>query len=107
MSHTCDTCEKSFKRSEHLARHLLRHSGEKPYCCETCHRSFSRNDALKRHLKIHTSLPPYKIQKYRPIACKDILPVSPPASPQPSDSLMALAEVASNLSVIAIENLVN
>ncbi|EGG01698.1 uncharacterized protein MELLADRAFT_38981 [Melampsora larici-populina 98AG31] len=37
-------CGKGFDRGEHLKRHLLSHSGEKPFSCNLCGRNFSRNE---------------------------------------------------------------
>ncbi|ORX47343.1 hypothetical protein BCR36DRAFT_355984 [Piromyces finnis] len=51
----CMTCLRSFRRMEHLNRHILTHTGERPFKCEVegCGRCFSRQDTLLRHLKIH------------------------------------------------------
>ncbi|ORY03996.1 hypothetical protein LY90DRAFT_215370 [Neocallimastix californiae] len=51
----CMTCLRSFRRMEHLNRHILTHTGERPFKCEVegCGRCFSRQDTLLRHLKVH------------------------------------------------------
>ncbi|XP_034096174.1 zinc finger protein 431-like [Gymnodraco acuticeps] len=56
--HSCQQCDKSFKTSGHLKRHLHIHTGEKPYSCEECGKTFSTSDALKSHQRIHTGEKP-------------------------------------------------
>ncbi|TKA58470.1 hypothetical protein B0A53_00209 [Rhodotorula sp. CCFEE 5036] len=49
-------CERVFKRSEHLKRHVRSiHTYEKPFQCQwpTCKKFFARHDNLKQHLRIH------------------------------------------------------
>jgi len=41
-------CTLSFTRSEHLARHIRKHTGERPFICH-CSRRFSRLDNLRQH----------------------------------------------------------
>ncbi|CZT49984.1 uncharacterized protein RSE6_10896 [Rhynchosporium secalis] len=41
-------CKLAFTRSEHLARHVRKHTGERPFVCH-CNRRFSRLDNLRQH----------------------------------------------------------
>ncbi|KAF9988360.1 hypothetical protein BGZ65_006809 [Modicella reniformis] len=48
-------CRMVFTRSEHLARHARKHTGEKPFQCvvEGCTRMFSRFDNMVQHTQTH------------------------------------------------------
>ena len=48
----CDICGKKFTRPQHVTRHKLLHTGERPHTCprDNCDKSFAREDKLKYHL---------------------------------------------------------
>ncbi|KAI8983450.1 hypothetical protein BDB01DRAFT_790804 [Pilobolus umbonatus] len=50
-------CQMIFTRSEHLARHIRKHTGEKPFNCVVpgCKRRFSRLDNMMQHTQTHTN----------------------------------------------------
>ncbi|CAK7270392.1 Up in starvation [Sporothrix epigloea] len=53
------SCNLSFTRSEHLARHIRKHTGERPFECH-CQRRFSRLDNLRQHAQtvhMHEEIP--------------------------------------------------
>ncbi|KAL8754164.1 MAG: hypothetical protein Q9184_005201 [Pyrenodesmia sp. 2 TL-2023] len=47
----CEHCHKNYLHAKHLKRHLLRHTGVRPYSCGLCEDTFSRSDILKRHFQ--------------------------------------------------------
>ncbi|KAF7720306.1 Fungal Zn(2)-Cys(6) binuclear cluster and zinc finger C2H2-type domain-containing protein [Penicillium ucsense] len=51
----CNVCGSTFRRPEHLKRHLRSHTKEKPFECAQCGRHFSRTDTLHRHELSHHS----------------------------------------------------
>ncbi|KAH6981222.1 hypothetical protein BKA56DRAFT_486314 [Ilyonectria sp. MPI-CAGE-AT-0026] len=51
VPHVCSHCARSFKRSEHLERHVRTHTKEKPFLC-SCGAAFTRRDLLTRHQRI-------------------------------------------------------
>lgn len=53
QAHQCPVCRRRFRRPEHLRRHELTHTLERPYECGECGRRFSRTDNLRSHIKTH------------------------------------------------------
>lgn len=50
----CGVCGAAHIRKEHLERHLLTHTDERPYACPLCPKAFKHNEHLSRHLVIHS-----------------------------------------------------
>ncbi|XP_030064684.1 LOW QUALITY PROTEIN: ras-responsive element-binding protein 1 [Microcaecilia unicolor] len=55
--HSCSICGKSLSSASSLDRHMLVHSGERPYKCNVCGQSFTTNGNMHRHMKIHEKDP--------------------------------------------------
>ena len=54
---TCQFCEMSFWFQSHLDRHVLQHTGHKPFVCHLCEKSFTRKSTLRGHmLKEHSNM---------------------------------------------------
>lgn len=57
---TCPVCLKKFSCPNSLKRHMLVHTGTKPYVCEICDRRFSQSSILKRHKFTHNASKPFQ-----------------------------------------------
>ena len=57
-----DGCNYVTKYAKDLQRHLLVHTGEKPFVCGECKKAFNRIDKLKIHQRIHSGFKPFRCQ---------------------------------------------
>ena len=48
--HACGVCGKRFAAPAWLQRHMLTHTGERPFHCMYCQNSFNRKSNLKQHV---------------------------------------------------------
>jgi hypothetical protein len=56
----CGECGKSFRQFCTLSQHRAVHSINRPYKCEYCAKSFNRVSTLISHRKIHTTVKPFR-----------------------------------------------
>ncbi|XP_068210953.1 zinc finger and BTB domain-containing protein 7C-like isoform X11 [Palaemon carinicauda] len=58
--HRCTYCPFTSFNKTKLERHLLVHTGEKPFACSYCPSAFSQKSNLKRHIQTHTGEKPFE-----------------------------------------------
>ena len=58
----CPLCRKIMKERWMIKRHLLLHTGEKPYSCSLCPYASNQKDALKRHFNRKHCLKKVKLE---------------------------------------------
>ncbi|GLH16048.1 Zinc finger protein 658, partial [Gryllus bimaculatus] len=58
--HECSICQKSFTTKGSLERHMLIHSGERPYECSVCRKGFAQRIQLVTHMRMHSGERPYE-----------------------------------------------
>ncbi|KAI8433217.1 hypothetical protein MSG28_015295 [Choristoneura fumiferana] len=56
---TCTVCGKELKTQANLARHMLVHTGERPFPCSFCEMRFTQKSVLVKHERVHTGELPY------------------------------------------------
>ncbi|KFW82191.1 Zinc finger protein 740, partial [Manacus vitellinus] len=59
----CDHCFGAFRSSYHLKRHILIHTGEKPFECDVCDMRFIQKYHLERHKRVHSGEKPYQCER--------------------------------------------
>ncbi|XP_042233646.1 broad-complex core protein isoforms 1/2/3/4/5-like isoform X6 [Homarus americanus] len=57
--HQCPQCDYNTPDSYKLKRHILKHTGEKPFSCTYCSYHTTRKEFLKEHINIHTGEKPF------------------------------------------------
>lgn len=58
--HQCRLCSYRTHKASHLKRHVLSHTGEKPYFCPLCPHRCNQNASLQRHILTHTKEKPFQ-----------------------------------------------
>uniref|UniRef100_A0A670ZKY5 C2H2-type domain-containing protein n=1 Tax=Pseudonaja textilis TaxID=8673 RepID=A0A670ZKY5_PSETE len=55
----CPLCHQHFRRSDHLLRHQMSHTGTRPHQCPACEKSFTDKSKLTNHFRTHTGERPF------------------------------------------------
>lgn len=60
--YVCDVCGHTCSEASVLRQHKRTHTGERPFTCTICHKTFSASTALTVHMRTHTG--------FKPLVCK-------------------------------------
>lgn len=54
IHHLCDFCSYSTNKPSNLKRHMLVHTGERPFVCSICSYRCNQKENLKKHMLKHS-----------------------------------------------------
>ena len=60
FSHQCVECGKFYNSGGALKKHLVDHTGERPFPCGECGKEFKQNSTLTQHKRLHTGEMPFQ-----------------------------------------------
>ena len=79
----CGYCDKSFATPSKVKRHILTHTGEKPFVCQFCQRGFSQKVHMMEHISKHHADESLKAQQEAAAAAAAAAAVAQAAAPAP------------------------
>ncbi|KAK7889188.1 hypothetical protein WMY93_024748 [Mugilogobius chulae] len=59
LEHRCSVCHRTFTTRTRLKRHMIVHTGDKPFSCPVCNKCFSQKYNVRIHMAVHTNEKPY------------------------------------------------
>lgn len=77
QSFTCHICGKDKKCRSQLARHVIIHTGERPFACDLCSARFNRRGNLQQHRRRMHGVPRPRAEEVPPILFEDDADVAP------------------------------
>ena len=79
----CGYCDKSFATPSKVKRHILTHTGEKPFVCQFCQRGFSQKVHMMEHISKHHADESLKAQQDAATSAAMQAAVNQAAAPAP------------------------
>ncbi|KAM9839817.1 zinc finger Y-chromosomal protein 1-like [Aulostomus maculatus] len=99
QSYVCHICGKDKKCRSQLARHIIIHTGERPYGCDLCSARFNRSGNLHQHRKRMHGVGEPPAEEAPPILFDDDVNMTPALTYKQEETVMAVDSAVEELEV--------
>lgn len=101
QSFVCHICGKDKKCRSQLARHVIIHTGERPFSCDLCPARFNRSGNLQQHRKRMHGVAPPPAEEAPPILFDDDVDMAPALTYKQEETVVAVDVAAEGVEVMA------
>ncbi|KAM7369517.1 hypothetical protein PAMP_010836 [Pampus punctatissimus] len=103
QSFVCHICGKDKKCRSQLARHVIIHTGERPFPCDLCPARFNRSGNLQQHRKRMHGVGPLPAEEDSPILFDDDMDIAPALTYKQEETVVAVDAAAEGAEAAACD----